>query len=470
MKPQLLSTRLGITVGFMGVIVVLTIVVFTYLEISRQLDIRARDGLNEKLRQVEHGLLENYDSRAEITSLPHKLSDHIIGHDYLALVISAPQSSAMPLLSLGNEEALRPPSSITRDTDGYGQYMSSSGFAILSIVKNLKLKNGQYVTATLSLERKNDALLLRSYIRSATLSLPLILILVGGCGWWLVRRGLSPLHAFSTIAARISAHDLDHRIDLATLPGELKNAAHAINFMLDRLDQDIQKILKFSDDLAHELRSPLNNLMGKVQVTLSRERSRETYIEVMESCLEELDRMSQVISQMLFLVSANHPSMSLPFTSIDLREEAIKVADLFSAPAEDKHIALEIEGNARINGDRLMIQRAVSNLLSNAIRHSPLRGVVTLTLSENTDHAMIAVRNSGEGIAAEHLAFLFDRFYRVHSSRSRQYGGTGLGLAIVKTIMNMHGGKVTVTSDPGNSTVFTLFFPKGISVSAPDPF
>ena len=165
---------------------------------------------------------------------------------------------------------------------------------------------------------------------------------------------------------------------------------------------------------------------------------------------------------MLFIVSANSPTLSLTLASVNLREEVVKVVDLFLDEAQEKNISLEVVGDAHTKADSLMMQRAIYNLLSNAIRHSSSRSIISLELSENKDYAIIAVRNSGEGIAVEHMTRIFDRFYRVPSSRSRQLVGTGLGLSIVRAIMDLHEGMVTVASIPGESTVFTLFFPKDI--------
>lgn len=167
-----------------------------------------------------------------------------------------------------------------------------------------------------------------------------------------------------------------------------------------------------------------------------------------------------MVSQMLFLASVSQPSVPLATESIDLRSEAEKVMELFSHSAEDKGMYLVIEGYAHAQGERLMIQRAISNLLSNAIRHGPVGSTVALELLESRTEAVLAVRNTGEGIAAEHLPRIFDRFYRVHPSRSRQQGGTGLGLAIVRSIMSLHEGSVAAESELNGPTTFRLIFPR----------
>lgn len=204
----------------------------------------------------------------------------------------------------------------------------------------------------------------------------------------------------------------------------------------------------------------MNNLMGKAQVTLSRERPPHEYKQVLESCTEELERLSLMVSQMLFLASVSQPSVRLAFGPVNLHEEALKVADLFVSSADEKAMFVEVHGRGHTQGDRLMIQRAISNLLSNAIRHGTPGSTVTIMLNGQADEVSLAVRNAGDGIETEHLPRLFDRFYRVHPSRSRQQGGTGLGLAIVRSIMTVHGGRVAVQSELRQFTAFTLYFPQ----------
>jgi two-component system heavy metal sensor histidine kinase CusS len=257
----------------------------------------------------------------------------------------------------------------------------------------------------------------------------------------------------------ISAQDLSHRLSVVKMPQELSELAHGINFMLHRLDGDVQQLSQFSDDLAHELRSPITNLMGKAQVTLSRERPSEEYKAVLVSCTEELGRVTRIVSDMLFLAQVSHPAALVPFETIALEDEALKVVDLFSLSAEEKRISLSVTGSGSTLGDRLMIQRAISNLMSNAIRHCPPGQAISLVIENHASQVSLLVGNPGAGIEPQHLAHLFDRFYRVDTSRSRAQGGTGLGLAIVRSIMSLHQGSAEVQSLPGSATVFRLVFP-----------
>ncbi|MCR8717828.1 heavy metal sensor histidine kinase [Pseudomonas syringae] len=461
MTPTRLSTRLGLTVTALIACLVLVMEMLAYMAISRQLDVRAEDSLNEKFAQIEHSMSEGFLAIEDIVQYPHTLRDQIVGHDSYSLTVLDSSKPRQQLMMVGNEEGRNLP--IPEDghiPQGFQELESVHGHKILMGYREIRLKTGQDILVRLSMDRESDSTLLHAYLKSTFFILPLILLLVGFGVWWVVRRALRPLRAFRKVTALISARDLSHRMKMKGLPDELRDLAHAVNFMLHRLDGDVQQLAQFSDDLAHELRSPMNNLMGKAQVTLSRPRPSEEYKQALESCTEELERMSRMISQMLFLASASQPAAPLPLEVIELGEEAEKVAELFSSSAEDRDITLQVHGAAKVSGDKLMIQRAISNLLSNAIRHGLAGSVITITLDTHEDEVWLAVRNAGDGIDADHLPRLFDRFYRVHVSRARQQGGTGLGLAIVRSIMSLHEGQVTVQSEPGQFTTFKLIFPR----------
>ncbi|KWT08405.1 MULTISPECIES: heavy metal sensor histidine kinase [Pseudomonas syringae group] len=463
MTPTRLSTRLGLTVTALIACLVLVMEMLAYMAISRQLDVRAEDSLNEKFAQIEHSMSEGFLAIEDIVQYPHTLRDQIVGHDSYSLAVLDSSKPRQQLMMVGNEEGRNLPiPDADRIPQGFQELQSVHGHKILMGYREIRLKTGQDILVRLSMDRESDSTLLHAYLKSTFFILPLILLLVGFGVWWVVRRALRPLRAFRKVTALISARDLSHRMKIKGLPDELRDLAHAVNFMLHRLDGDVQQLAQFSDDLAHELRSPMNNLMGKAQVTLSRPRPSEEYKQALESCTEELERMSRMISQMLFLASVSQPAAPLPLEVIDLGEEAEKVAELFSSSAEDRDITLQVHGAAKVSGDKLMIQRAISNLLSNAIRHGLAGSAITITLDTHEDEVWLAVRNAGDGIDADHLPRLFDRFYRVHVSRARQQGGTGLGLAIVRSIMSLHEGQVTVQSEPGQFTTFNLIFPRRV--------
>jgi len=462
MKPASLSLRLGLTVSILGALLVVFLAILAYFALTHELNALSRDSLEKKMAQVEHSLSLYVDAN-EVSGKPHILLDQVMGHDNLTLTIYDRGNLRSPLLKSGSGltdprielKAVR----ATTDQLTYTDSADAEGAKFLTASKLIHLKDGSNVPVLLSMDNAHDQALLSAYLRSTLMALPLLLVFIGLTAWGAVQRGLAPLREFRKVAARVTTQDLDHRLSVVNMPQELSELAQGINVMLDRLDSGVQQLSQFSDDLAHELRTPINNLMGKAQVTLSRERSVEDYKDVLVSCTEELERVARIVSDMLFLAQASQPMAHASFEPIALEEEALRVADLFSLSAQDKQIHLNVVGSARVSGDRLMIQRAISNLLSNALRHCPPGKTVSLFIEQAPTQVVLRVSNPGAGIEAQHLPYLFDRFYRVDSSRTRSQGSTGLGLAIVRSIMSLHAGTAQVQSRPGAMTVFSLVFP-----------
>jgi len=242
----------------------------------------------------------------------------------------------------------------------------------------------------------------------------------------------------------------------------LASLARTFNQMLDRLEESFERISRFSADIAHDLRTPVNNIRGEAEVALARARTSSEYRDVIESCLEEAVRLSDLIGDLLFLARAESPLSYLHRERVDVGELLGGVKDYYEASAADGGVSLTttVAGEPVIAElDRTLLQRAVGNLVSNALAHTPPGGAVVL--GTNADHSTIhiEVSDSGIGIPAEALPRVFDRFFRVDSSRSHGSGGTGLGLAIVKSIALLHGGNVEIASQPGQGTRVTLQMP-----------
>jgi two-component system heavy metal sensor histidine kinase CusS len=261
------------------------------------------------------------------------------------------------------------------------------------------------------------------------------------------------------LAASIGAKSLSQRLLTTTLPLELAELAKEFNGMLDRIDEGYRRLQDFSGDLAHEMRTPVATLLGRTQVALSQSRSTSYFQGVLEGNIEELDRLTLLISDMLFIASSDSRASPIHAEQIHLNQEASRVTDFLSLIADERSIVLNVTGDARIMGDRLLVQRAITNLVSNAIRHAATHSTVTVTIAAEDLNVTLAVSNFGEGIASLHLQRIFDRFYRVDAGRARSSGGTGLGLAIVRTIMSAHDGQVRVQSQKDGETTFTLIFP-----------
>lgn len=293
----------------------------------------------------------------------------------------------------------------------------------------------------------------------------LIVLLVGVfftaiIGILVTRKGLKPLRDITASTQKISISRLKERLNPSSWPSELSALAIAFNAMLDRIEDGFTRISHFSGDLAHELRTPITNLMGEAEIILSRKRTNDEYREVIESSLEELERLSHMIDNLLFLARAENPQTVLAYSQLEMKNVMKNVCDFYEAIAEEKNVKITYQGNATIKADSLMLSRALSNVLSNALKHTPSGGAITLNSWVDDDKACrISIKDNGEGIPEEHVPHLFDRFYRVDSARSQRTGGTGLGLAIVRFIMDLHRGEVIIKTQPGLGTHVTLVFP-----------
>jgi two-component system, OmpR family, heavy metal sensor histidine kinase CusS len=277
-------------------------------------------------------------------------------------------------------------------------------------------------------------------------------------GWLAAHKGLAPLRRVAATARRLSAERLGERLAESDSPAEVRELVEAFNGMLARLEDAFRRLSEFSADIAHELRTPVSNLMTQTEVALSRSRSAEEYREVLASNLEEFERIARMVSDMLFLAQADKGRLPRPGEVVALADEARALADFYEALAEEQGVAIAVSGEASVTGDRLMLRRAVSNLLSNALRHTPRGGTVAIEIGETGKEATLAVSNPGEAIPAEELSRIFERFHRVGADRRRHGEGAGLGLAITRSIVEAHGGRVSVASRPG-TTSFTLHLP-----------
>ncbi|MDG9884999.1 heavy metal sensor histidine kinase [Pseudomonas sp. GD04058] len=459
MKPARLSLRLGLSVILMGAALVLLLAALAVFALDRELDQRAREHLQRKMDQIEHSL--NVDLKvSDLGARAHPLLDVVMGHDNLSLSVVEHSARHPARLSLGPLlEAPSEPIPVGPRL-GFSEWVDSDKKQLLTASRTMRLQDGTAVQVLLTVNRSEDLDLLHAYLRSTLLALPLLLVLIGVCAWRLVQGGLAPLRRFRRIAEQVSAQELNHRLPEDGLPLELHTLAQSINVMLDRLENGVGQLAQFSDDLAHELRTPISNLMGKAQVTLSRERPPQDYKLALEDSIEELTRLTRIITDMLFLAQVEQPSTKVPLNPVALGEEVRRVVELFELSAESKGIELKVRGWGTVRGDRLMIQRALSNLLSNAIRHGAEGQAVRIGIEPQEAGLSCWVENEGPGIAAEHVPHLFERFYRVGCGRSRLDGGTGLGLAIVRSIMQVHGGRVEVASAVDGPTRFSLVFPE----------
>lgn len=278
-----------------------------------------------------------------------------------------------------------------------------------------------------------------------------------------VRLGLRPLRQFSQRIQGIRMDSLDARIYSRDWPSELGPLAEAFNRLLARLEKDVDQLTRFSGDLAHELRTPITNLRVETEVLLEKARTVDEYRGVLEDNLIELERLSKVIDRILLLAKMDSPQLALEMSPFSAAPLVHKLFDFYALLAEEKEIKLTVEGDCLLCADQPLVEQAFGNLLSNALKYTPAKGAVMIRLyqeqtSLNERIGVMSVCDDGPGISAEHLPHIFDRFYRVDSSRSQIIAGDGLGLAIVKAIMDVHDGEVIVSSEVGQGSDFRLRF------------
>jgi len=278
------------------------------------------------------------------------------------------------------------------------------------------------------------------------------------------KRALRPLAEMTRSLERVGPAHLHERVPPAAWPRELRPLAVAFDNMLERLEDSFTRLSQFSADLAHELRTPIANMLGEAQVTLTRPRSPEEYREVIESSVAECERLSGIVDNLLFLARAESPDRQIHPTRFDGLPAIEKIAAYYETIAEDRDVSIRCTGEGQIYADPVLFARAVSNLVDNALRFTPNGGNISISIAMRDAHSEISVRDTGCGIPAEHLPRVFDRFYRADPSRSSE--GVGLGLALVKSIVDLHGGSIRLESEVNRGTTVVLTFPNQVAAKS----
>jgi len=278
-------------------------------------------------------------------------------------------------------------------------------------------------------------------------------------GWFAAHRGLAPLRRVTETARRLSARQLGQRLAIDDAPLEVRDHVEAFNGMLARLEAAFQRLGDYSADIAHELRTPISNLMTQTQVALSRPRTLDEYQDILASNLEEYERIARMVSDMLFLAKADENTLAHAGEAIDLAREADALIDFYEALADERQVRIVRQGQASVQGDRLMLRRALSNLISNALRHTPKEGQITIRIDADAAGVRLAVSNVGDPIPADQIERIFERFHRGSAQRESRGEGAGLGLAITRSIVQAHGGHITARSAEG-VTCFTITLPR----------
>jgi two-component system heavy metal sensor histidine kinase CusS len=459
-RRKSISFRLTLLFASTSSLVLLLLGVLIGNSVERHFEEQDLGILAGKLQLTQHAL-EKLRAPADLEILPQQLEGSLVGHAGVVLVIVAADGRTL----FATAGARFPPALLDRSVEPGAlspvRWQSADGqpFRGLSALLPTGIAGAPPVLVAVATEISHHEHFMSDFRATLWTFMVLAAWSIGLLGWIAVRRELAPLQAIKREAAAITAQRLNARLPINAVPVELVALAETLNEMLARLEESFRQLSDFSSYLAHELRTPVSNLLTQTQVMLAKGRSCEEYQEVLASNAEELERLSRMISDMLFLAKADN-SLIIPHREqVDLRVEVQSLLEFYEAFAEEKKVTFSCSGRALVSGDRLMLRRAINNLLSNAIRHTPAGGGIAVRLTQADEtRVRLAVENTGETIAAEHLPRLFDPFYRADASRQRFSDGAGLGLAITRSILHAHGGTVDVRSE-NRLTVFELSLP-----------
>lgn len=430
--------------------------------LANKLEVRDDTELREKMTSMKH-LVAEAPSVAQLRTTSHPFLDVIAGHDRLRVRIA--DGEDRPVLQSNPEAAevyARHRAQLAAlSSDQVHPIKSDAGMVIRAVVANATTANGDPVRILVARTTSDRMHMLSDYhaeVWYAATAGTLVTVLLG---FLLVRGSLRPLRVVARQAHAISANQLHNtRLDLRTAPTELHEIVASFNAMLDRLHRSFEQLTQFSVDVAHDLRTPLNNLMIQTQVALGKSRSVEEYQNLLSSNAEEYERLSRMMESMLFLARAENTQVVLQKQPLQLRDELDKIASYFEGVADDAGVTISVDVDAghSVTADAILLRRAVSNLVANAIRYTPRNSAVSIQTRQRSDGCCVIVSNPGTGIAPDQLERIFNRFYRADPARSNGGAASGLGLAIVRSIMTLHAGSATAESRDGVTTM-TLFFP-----------
>jgi heavy metal sensor kinase len=324
---------------------------------------------------------------------------------------------------------------------------------LYSARRNVVIQVGLSMESTINNQRRLLIILI--------ISGPLLLLFASIGGNFIIRRALRPVQSVVQTAHQISADDLSMRIDSGGRQDEIGQLVDTFNQMISRLERSVQRIRQFSGDVSHELRTPLTIIRGEIEVILRKERNKAEYQEILRSILEETQQMENIINDLLLLSQVRSVHKKMIMEKFPLHHQLKQVVEKFKSGAAGKQIQIELTKNVPVHfiGKQTLIERMITNVIDNALRYTSSGGSVDIALTKNEKFAELRVRDTGIGIPDEALSSIFERFYVVDKSRSKENGGTGLGLSIVKWIADNHDIQIHIDSTPGKGTTFIFSFP-----------
>jgi two-component system, OmpR family, heavy metal sensor histidine kinase CusS len=470
-RPWSLVARLAVfyTLGTTALLLVTMAVL--YGVVVRYSDANDNLFLNDKLRAVRADLASKKVNQVELLDeeVPNEASDYfvrVLDRRTGEVLAESPQM----------ENRLSPSVFPTPPPDGHipeegAEYKSSTGkwFLLMSGLAAIDRTLPRPVVLQIAQDRSDDKAF-ADFFRNLLLA-----VLVGGAGCsaavavLVARQALRPLDQIVAVMKKVQASQIHQRLNREQWPKELDSMAAAFDEMLARLKESFERLSAFSADLAHELRTPIQNLRGEAEVALTRPRTAAEYREVIELSIEEYQGLGSMIDSLLFLARAENAETPLNRFTFHVGAEMDTILDFYDAAAREQNIALSRQGNADLYADATLVRRAVSNLVANALQHTAAGGQIRLSVMQSDGSVEIRVQDTGCGIGPEHLPRIFNRFYRADPARRSEQGGVGLGLAIVKSIMDLHGGSVSAESQPGAGTTITLRFSREKQAPQSDP-
>ena len=483
--PRSLTTRLGLLFALVAGLTFAGVGTYLYHSLAIQLEARDDAELIEKVSIVRL-LVSQAGSVDAIKTNPHMFLDSAAGRDHLTLVVKAADGTllfdsgmtgngapaAQRISTLPAMAAMAAvPADQTPKHNAIRMLRSDDGAQARAVAAWCHVNaSGEQIEVTVARTTSDRMALLKMYRTEVLAAILCGALLAAALGYVVVRRGLRPVRTIAGQAGSITAHKLETRLNAAEAPQELQEMVQAFNEMLDRLQRSFERLSRFSADIAHDLRTPLNNLMIQTQVALSQPRTLDDYQALLASNVEEYERLTRMAECMLFLARAEHATQ-LPRgkAELDTFDQLQRIADYFEGVAEDAGVTLRVDASGSVNADAMLFRRAVGNLVANAIRYTTPGGEILLTARHSYDATTVSVSNPGPGIDNQHLPKIFDRFYRADAARKDSASSAGLGLAIVKSIMSLHGGRAEAESTPHQMTRFHLIFPNGdIVLRCPD--
>ncbi|POA23896.1 MULTISPECIES: heavy metal sensor histidine kinase [unclassified Pseudomonas] len=458
MRSRSIAWRLALAFAVVCALVLSAIGVFLYRSLDAEIAYRDDLALLGRLEQVR-ALLADSDSLGALQARP-RLYQNMLGNlDSLLLVRRADGSNVIAINP--RQRDLPPLNAIAREQTPQRRdvltWQAPDGAELALLSGEAQGPNGEPLTVIAGKVLTEREQMLASYRLRLYLAVGLGALLAFALGLVLLRRGLQPLRQLSAAVRGIDLRSLDQRLPASGTPAELLEPVQALNGMLARLDDSVQRLSQFSADLAHEIRTPLHTLLASNGQALNHPRSTAEYQELLASNMEEFERLKRMAENLMFLARAEQAERALDLQTLDLHSVGSELCDYFEALADDRQLRLENRLHGELLADQQLLQRALGNLLANAVRHADEGTLISLRRHDEPGVCWLQVHNHGPVIAPEHLGKLFDRFYRVDPSRAQPGDSGGLGLAIVQSIMLLHGGQVRVSSD-ASGTVFELGF------------